>query len=337
MENGFITHSAPKNHTNKLKWRLASAMLAGIALLFAFQGFTRADDDGNNDAKPISTCGTTIGQRGRYFIASDLSGCAGIVVTIAASDVKLELRDHTILGSQQGLQTDGVISVDGGGLVLSNVEIAGPGTVTGGMNGITFKDVHSSRVHNLVIVGNLNDGITINTSIPITVSAASTETNHHDNEFLDNVVTGNRVNGITSTGGTNDEFRDNVVSGNTNDGISLTNGMNDEFRGNVVTGNLINGITVTGGMNNEFRDNAVTANLITGIELDSSSGNSVIHNNLSANGAGDGLALSNATNSVVQRNTADSNANGIEQIGGSGNSFQDNTALGNSLANLVGI
>ena len=314
MKNGFLMHLAAKIRRNKLKWRVASAMLAGIALLFAFQGITRADDDGDNNPTAISTCGYMILQRGRYFIAQDLSMCPGIVVTIAASDVKLELRDHTILGSQQGLQTDGVISVDGGGVVLSNVEIAGPGTVTGGMNGIVFKDVHSSRVHNLVIVGNLNDGITVNTSIPITVSAASTDTNHHDNEFLDNVVTGNRVNGITSTGGTNDEFRGNVVSGNTSDGIALTNGTNVEFR-----------------------DNVVTANLTTGIELDGSSGNSVIHNNLSGNAAGDGLVLSNATNSVVQRNTADSNAKGIEQIGGSGNSFQNNTALGNPLGDLVGI
>ena len=333
MKSGFLIHLAAKIRRNKLKWRVASAMLTEIALLFAFQGFSRADDDGNHDATAITTCGTMISQPGRYFIANDLSGCAGIIVSITVSDVQLELRDHTILGDQ----TNPVISVNGGGTVLSNVEIAGPGTVTGGITGIEFQDVHSSRVHNLVVVGNLNDGITVNTSIPITVSAASTETNHHDNEFHNNVVTGNRVNGITSTGGTNDEFRDNVVSGNSSDGISLTNGTNDEFRDNVVTGNLINGITVTGGMNNEFRDNTVTANLTTGIQLDSSSGNSVIHNNLSGNGAGDGLVLSNAMNSVVRRNTADSNFKGIEQIGGSGNSFQDNTALGNSGGDLVGI
>jgi len=335
MKNGFLMHLAAKIRRNKLKWRVASAMLAAIALLFAFQGFTRADDDDdhNHDATAITTCGFPITHSGRYFIDKDLSQCAGIIVSIPLSDVKLELRGHTIVGDQ----SNPVISVDGGGTVISNVEIAGPGTVTGGTTGIKLQDVHNSRVHNLVVVENLDDGITVNTSIPINVSAASTETNHHDNQFYDNVVTGNRVNGITLTGEVNDEFRNNVVSGNSSDGIALTNGMNDEFRGNAVTANLINGITVTGGSDNEFRDNTVTANFITGIELDSSSGNSVIHNNLSGNAGGDGLVLSNAMNSVVRRNTADSNFIGIDQVGGSGNSFQDNTALGNSSADLLGI
>jgi parallel beta-helix repeat protein len=334
MINGFLTQLVTKNRRSTIKWKVASTMLAGIALLFAFQGFSKAeDDDHNHDSNAITTCGTMISQPGRYFVDKDLSQCAGIIVSITVSDVKLELRGHTILGDQ----TNPVISVDGGGAILSNVEIAGPGTVTGGITGIVLKDVHSSRVHNLVLVGNLADGITVNTSIPTNESAASTDTNHFDNEFRNNVVTGNRNNGITLTTGTNNEFRDNVVSGNSTDGITVSGGTNNQFRNNAVAGNFNNGITVTGSMNNEFGDNVVTGNITNGIAVDGGSGNSFIHNNLSGNGGNDGLLLSNAMNSVVRRNTADSNFKGIEQSGGSGNSFQDNTALGNSSGDLVGI
>jgi len=51
--------------------------LAGIALLFALQGFSRADDDDDDDdhnATAIYTC-TTISLAGRYFLANDLTGC----------------------------------------------------------------------------------------------------------------------------------------------------------------------------------------------------------------------------------------------------------------------
>jgi len=70
MKKGFSTYLVAKNRNNNLKWRVPSAMLAGIALLFPFQGFSRADDD--HRATAITTCSTIINEAGRYFLANDL-------------------------------------------------------------------------------------------------------------------------------------------------------------------------------------------------------------------------------------------------------------------------
>jgi parallel beta-helix repeat protein len=268
MKNGFLMHLAAKIRRNKLKWRVASAMLAAIALLFAFQGFTRADDDDdhNHDAKAITDCsaGTfVINTRGRYFLAKDLSQCAGIIISITVSDVKLELRGHTIVGDQ----TNPVISVSapGGGAVLSNIEIAGPGTVTGGITGIDLEDVHHSQVHNLVVVVNLGDGITLNTTLPTSVSPASTDSEFHDNEFHDNVVIDNRNNGITVNGGSNNLFIHNNLSGNEiSDGLLLSKSDSNVVRWNTVDSNL-NGIVVDGSMN-RIEHNTALGNRI-GLDL----------------------------------------------------------------------
>src|SRR5882762_4986554 len=96
MKKGFSTYIVAKIRNNNLKWRVPSAMLAGIALLFAFQGFSRADDD--HKAKEITTCSTIINEKGRYFLANDLKQCSKFGVSIAVSDVELELRGHTIQG-----------------------------------------------------------------------------------------------------------------------------------------------------------------------------------------------------------------------------------------------
>jgi hypothetical protein len=88
MTNGFLPHLAAKNRRNNLKCRVPSAMLAGIALLFAFQGFSRADDD-DHTATAIITSGATINQAGRYFLANDWKQSQlvgpGFGVTFAAS------------------------------------------------------------------------------------------------------------------------------------------------------------------------------------------------------------------------------------------------------------
>jgi hypothetical protein len=108
-------------------------MLAGIALLFAFQGFSRADDD--HKANEITTCGI-ISKAGRYFLANDLKMCNGISIT--GGDVELELRGHTIQGLGPAI-TSALINANGGATGLSNIEIEGPGTLTGGASESCFK------------------------------------------------------------------------------------------------------------------------------------------------------------------------------------------------------
>jgi parallel beta-helix repeat protein len=263
MKNGFLIHLAAKIRRNKLKWRVASAMLAGIALLFAFQGFSRAeDDDGDNNAMAISTCPSLpIGNPGRYFLLNDLTQCA---ITINGSGVKLELRTHTIQGTSAG----STIFVDGGATGISKIEIAGPGTVTGGGSaGIDFENVQDSRVHNLVVVGNLgpvvanagvgviSDGIDINVFNSTIDSTFST-----GNEFRDNVVTASSV-GIRVSGGNRNRFTHNNLSGNALDGLFLDIANDNFVRQNTVNSNGQNGIEVqTGSVNNNIDGNAALGN-----------------------------------------------------------------------------
>jgi parallel beta-helix repeat protein len=248
MKNGFLIHSAPKNHTNKLKWRVASAVLAGIALLFAFQGFTRADDDDHNDATPIADCSVTfmINNPGRYFLANDLKQCPSIGISINVSDVKLELRGHTIQGTSPAST---IILVNGGTAGISNIEIAGPGTVTGGAAaGIELDYVQHSRVHNLVVVGNgvaggPADGIDVfagDRTTPLTTAATAST----DNEFRDNVVTGNSGFGIQVDGGNGNSFIHNNLSGNALDGLFLRTADNNVVRQNTIDSNGSIGIEV---------------------------------------------------------------------------------------------
>ena len=237
MKNGFLTDLVAKNRRNKIKWRVSSALLAGIAILFALQGFTRAEND-DHDALAITDCGATIGSSGRYFLANDLKQCPAVGVSITISHVKLELRGHTIQGAALAAS---MILVNGGGASLFKIEIEGPGTVTGGIAGIEFDNVHRSWVHNVVAAANL-DGIDICasdcTNDPTIAATAST-----DNVFSDNVAAANLSNGISVNGGNHNSFIHNNLTGNSSDGLFF-NGKKNVARQNTADANGFNGIDV---------------------------------------------------------------------------------------------
>jgi len=144
MNNGFLTYFVAKNRRNHIKWRVSSALLAGIALLFALQGFSRADDDDDDhNATAIYTC-TTISLAGRYFLANDLTGCnSGLSITV--SDVKLELRGHTIQGDILAPAPAMILVKGEGGASLFRIGIEGPGAVTGG--GSLESSLITSTIH----------------------------------------------------------------------------------------------------------------------------------------------------------------------------------------------
>jgi parallel beta-helix repeat protein len=267
MKNGFLIHLAAHIRGNKLKWRVASAILAGIALLFAFQGFTRADDDNDDhEATAITDCSVTfmINNPGRYFLANDLKQCPGIGISINVSDVKLELRGHTIQGTAPAST---IILVSGGAAGISNIEIAGPGTVTGGAAaGIELDYVQHSRVHNLVVVGNgvggtPADGIDVfagDRTTPLTTAATAST----DNEFRDNVVAGNSAFGIQVDGGNGNSFIHNNLSGNTLDGLFLRTADNNVVRQNTVDSNGSIGIEVGTASGNMIEGNTALGNAV---------------------------------------------------------------------------
>lgn len=237
MKNGFLTDLVAKNRRNKLKWRVSSALLAGIALLFALQGFTLADPDNDHKATAINDC-SSITQAGQYFLANDLT-CLAVGISITVSDVKLELRGHTIAGTL----SSSVILVNGGGASLFKIEIEGPGTVFGGMAGIEFDDVHHSWVHNVVAVGN-GDGIDIGASACSTNNPTIAATASTENVFSDNVAAANFFCGISVNGGNHNSFIHNNLTGNPSDGLLLFNAKNNAVRQNTADGNGLNGIEV---------------------------------------------------------------------------------------------
>ena len=235
----FLSQLAAKKFNNLTK-RMAPSVLAGMALLFATQSARALDDDGHN-ATPVTACGTVISQPGRYFLANDLKQCPGFGISIAVSDVEVELRGHTI----QATFGDSAVVANGGTTGLSNLEIEGPGTLTGGTTGIAFENVHHSRVHNLVLVRN-NFGMGVNagdfTSDATVQATASTE-----NEFRDNVVTGNTFTGISVNGGNQNRFIHNNLSGNgfqVGHGLDLFNAKNNVARHNTADSNASSGIAV---------------------------------------------------------------------------------------------
>jgi parallel beta-helix repeat protein len=234
MKNGFLTDLVAKNRRHKIKWRVSSALLAGIALLFALQGFTRAEEDDHN-ATAKTDC-TPISQAGQYFLANDLTCPGGISITV--SHVKLELRGHTMVGTL----LSSVILVNGGGASLSKIEIEGPGTVFGGLAGIEFDDVHHSWVHNVVAVGNV-DGIDIGAS-GCTPNPAIAATASTDNMFSDNVAAANGLCGISVNGGNHNSFIHNNLTGNQTDGLLFFNAKKNDVRQNTVDANGLNGIEV---------------------------------------------------------------------------------------------
>jgi parallel beta-helix repeat protein len=245
-------------------------MLAGIALLFAFQGFSRADDD--HEATAITKCSTVINDAGRYFIAKDLTMCQDFGVSITVSDVKLELRGHTIQGPST---LSGLINADGGDTGLSKIEIEGPGTVTGGTAGICFQNVQHSQVNNLVVVGN-SFGIVVAGSIKVVgkplcgtmLKAAELEsvqtipgTDSDDNEFRDNVVAGQMLDGVAVLGSNQNRFLHNNLSGNGLSGKAP----------------IDNGLHLLLANKNIVRNNTVDSNVGIGIDM-SGSGNFIDHN-----------------------------------------------------------
>jgi parallel beta-helix repeat protein len=239
---------------------LAPALLAGMALLLAGQE-VRSDE--NLWIKAISGCGMVISRPGHYFLANDLTECPGAGISITVSSVSLDLRGHII--QVTGGTGASAIEALGGDGALKNLEIAGPGTLTGGLTGINFGNVHDSRVHDVTMVQNsfgmaVNSGdFTSDTTAAATVSA--------NNEFVDNVITANNGHGITVNGGSKNLFFRNNVSGNNNGGV---------------------GLLLFAGQDNFAHDNTADANSGWGIYIAAqSSGNKVEHNTAVGNSNAD--------------------------------------------------
>lgn len=238
---------------NKTVQRTAPAVLAAVVLLFVAP-IARTDNSDEQKPTAITDCGTVISDSGRYFLANDLKDCPDSGITITVSHVQVELRGHTI---QAG---GNVIDAKGGDSGLSELEIEGPGTITGGSAaGISFGNVHHSGVHGLMVVRNLF-GLALNSG-DFTSDATTAATVSTDNEISDNVFTGNTAHGITVNGGDRNRFVHNNLSGNGGHGLYLFAASNNVARGNTADVNGISGIDAgTFGSGNQIEHNIALGN-----------------------------------------------------------------------------
>lgn len=89
---------------------------------------------------PVTTCGTTITQPGKYTLANDLLDCPGDGIVIRSANVSLNLNGHRITGL-------GHSSTHGIQVTLpprESVIIDGPGTVTNFGTGLELELAHGS-------------------------------------------------------------------------------------------------------------------------------------------------------------------------------------------------
>ena len=245
--------------------RMAGLGLAAIAMLglTACQDLPTAPDTAAQLAKgggstkggpiPITACGTTISQPGKYRLAGDLLGCVANGITIRSSDVTLHLGGHTIrhagVGNGIGLAVENA----------SNVSIHGPGSIENFPQGGEFAGVSDSRMSGVTVTQNRGHGFAINMdffSLPVPTLTRSTNNEFYDNRFIDNAG-----HGITMNGGDANKFRGNVSNGNFGTGYFMFDAHDNDFKDNVAndnagagfwtwfehsTGNLIQGNSASG-------------------------------------------------------------------------------------------
>lgn len=250
----FSSRFAAKNYHN-LKAAIAPVMLAGVALLLVAQT-ARTDDNNEHKLTGITDCGTVITDPGRYFLANDLKDCQDFAISITVSHVEVELRGHTL----QGIQGDNGINAKGEDTGLSELDIEGPGTITGFLAGINFGNVHHSQVRGLVLVRN-NFGMTLNSG-DFTSDATAEASVSTKNDIRNNVITANVNHGITVNGGNENQFVRNNLSGNGTHGLYLFSAQNNIARENTADMNGGSGIDVADltGSGNQVDHNVALGN-----------------------------------------------------------------------------
>ncbi len=110
--------------------------------------------------KNVTECGTIIAGPGKYKVVNDLACDPGEMgIKILASDVKLDLRGHTI--SCDTPERSGVIVGDfGDPEVFSNVRISN-GTVSGCGVGVLLIFTDGARITKMSLIENAESGITL--------------------------------------------------------------------------------------------------------------------------------------------------------------------------------
>lgn len=244
----------------------SSGEIVGVSLdkTGALHGFLA----NNNNNNVISTCPTVITQPGTYSLANDLLCFNTDGIDIQANNVTLMLGGHAITqdSAHFGLVHQGVSAGVGLAAGSTNVQIFGPGTITGFNGGIEFEQVSNSMVENVTSTRNFF-GFVVNGGFAAGCGTACPSTG---NLFSGNTSTFNNQHGFTLNGGNNNTFNANNSSNNGVRGINLFVATGNDVRSNTLNGNGQSGVEITSGTGtgNNIHKNTAQGNGIFDLEDD---------------------------------------------------------------------
>jgi hypothetical protein len=215
-----------------------------------------------------ATCPVLIAQPGNYRLATDLACPPGIDgIVILASDVRLRLDGHRISGSE----VPGTCSVGAGirigtasGPMLSDVRVAGEGTIEGFRLGFRAENTRSSQVRSLTVT------VACPLSDAIAILGPGGDWTIRDNTTRGSADTTSGI-GISDSDG-------NLIAGND---VENTIGL-VRSSGNVVVGNLANvgGLfAFRGSHDNLFIGNTANDGIFVGFGISLGANRNVVINN----------------------------------------------------------
>jgi parallel beta-helix repeat protein len=285
-------------HLNQLTKWAAATMIAGFALLSQPEMLAQ---------QPTTVaCGSVITVPGSYALVADET-CAGDGITIAASNVRLNLGGFTLTGQSlpdtAGIRADNVtgLRVSGGALdafdfgvlmnTVSDVRLENLRVTNSPGDGMELTNIDASAITGCVASDNVGSGIEIRADFTQEPFLGS------DDNVVQGNTTANNIDGIRFVGSQNkrNHIVGNIVAGNSDDGIDL-GGTNQVVQGNTITGNQI-GIFAPQAANVTIKGNTVTQNSNRGILLGGSSTIPAIGGLIQGN-----LSVANGTLDVVDGN-----------------------------------
>jgi parallel beta-helix repeat protein len=265
-----------------------------IAILAAVFGVFLAGTGQASAATVV--CGQVITQNTK--VDNDLTNCPGDGLVIGASNIKLDLKGHTIDGDAVNAPTDDGIDNTGG---FDNVRIE-HGTIQQFQQGVHLVGATGNKLKKLRITE--------------TFRGIELETASDANKIEHNRVWANfdAIHLVTSDG---NRIKHNDASMNTASGIVLIVGSdNNRVEHNKTNDNASWGITYDGTAGNVVSKNKVSGNDIAGIEPFNSTNTTIRGNKLKGNRIG--IELFNTDTSLVEKNKIkESTLDGIHTFTGS--------------------
>lgn len=223
---------------------------------------------GSAAAKPgtISECGAILNEAGNYKLGADLTACPGFAITIAASGVSLNLRNHSITCDREDGRRDVGVEVLG----VTDVHIRN-GRISNCDAGIELLQTRDSKVNNMELTDNLLDPLLGGGFGLVTFQAVNNHINGNTASRNNTAgielffSSGNKINGNTAS----ENFRsDDVPFPNFGIGIGVAFSNENEIIGNQTNNNTDAGIALANGSTgNIVRGNTANDNENYGIGM----------------------------------------------------------------------